>query len=74
MSKGMVWIISRYYNRDECMTPLLERIAWEICNKVSIVINVRKILRDTDGVKKIEEGKQVLDKWKDVRIDPTNTV
>lgn len=63
----MVWIISRYYNRDECMTPLLERIAWEISNKVSIVINVKRILRDPDGMKKISEAKEVLEKWKEVR-------
>jgi hypothetical protein len=49
------------------MTPLLERIAWEIANKVSVVIHVRKILRDEDGVKKIQEAKEVLEKWKDVR-------
>ncbi len=65
----MVWIISRYYNRDECMTPLLERIAWEIANKVSVVINVRKILRDTDGVKKIQEAKEVLERWKEIYFE-----
>ena len=26
----MVWIISRHYNRDERMVPLMERIAWEL--------------------------------------------
>ena len=63
----MVWIISRYYNRDEYMTPLLERIAWEITNKVSLVINVKSILRDPLGMKKIEEAKAVLEKWKQVK-------
>lgn len=49
------------------MTPLLERIAWEIANKVSVVLNVRKILRDPEGIKKIQEAKEVLEKWKEVR-------
>lgn len=41
----MVWIISRHYNKDERMVPLMERIAWEVAERVSRVINVRKILR-----------------------------
>jgi dynein heavy chain len=68
LESGMVWIISRYYNREECMTALLERIAWEIANKISEVINVKKILRDPEGMKKIQEGKEALEKWKDVIV------
>lgn len=39
----MVWIISRHYNRDERMVPLMERIAWEIAERVANVINVRNL-------------------------------
>lgn len=50
------------------MTPLLERIAWEIANKVSVVINVKTILRDEQGMKKIQEAKEALEKWKEVMM------
>lgn len=61
----MVWIISRHYNRDERMVPLMSRIAWEISNKVSNAINVQTILRDTDGSNKeiIRTAQSLLEAW-----------
>ena len=41
----MVWIISRHYNRDERMVPLMERIAWELAERVVRVINVRTLYK-----------------------------
>jgi dynein heavy chain len=41
----MIWIISRHYNKDERMVPLMESIAHELTERVSKVINVRKILK-----------------------------
>lgn len=41
----MVWIISRHYNRDERMVPLMERIAWELSERVSKIVNVRTIFK-----------------------------
>ena len=41
----MVWIISRHYNRDERMVPLMERIAWELAERVAKVVNIRTILK-----------------------------
>ncbi len=41
----MVWVISRHYNTDERMVPLMERIAWELCQRVARVVNVRNIFR-----------------------------
>ena len=41
----MVWIISRHYNKDERMVPLMERIAWEVAERVARVINIKKVLR-----------------------------
>ena len=37
----MVWVISRHYNTDERMVPLMELIAGEIANKVhhSIIVD-----------------------------------
>lgn len=41
----MVWIISRHYNKDERMVPLMERIAWELAERVARVINIRTIFK-----------------------------
>ena len=41
----MVWIISRHYNNDERMVPLMERIAWEIAERVARVITVRTLFK-----------------------------
>lgn len=41
----MVWIISRHYNTDERMIPLMERIAWELAERVEKVINIRTIFK-----------------------------
>ena len=40
----MIWIISRHYNKDERMVPLMERIAHELSERVAKVINIRTIL------------------------------
>ena len=39
----MVWIISRHYNRDERMVPLMERIAWELAERVSRTVVIRTL-------------------------------
>ena len=44
-SLRMVWVISRHYNTDERMVPLMERIAFELCERVARVINIRTIFR-----------------------------
>ncbi|KAJ3321068.1 Dynein heavy chain 10, axonemal [Boothiomyces sp. JEL0866] len=61
----MVWIISRHYNRDERMVPLMSRIAWEISNKVANTVNIQTILREPsiETKKKILDAKSLLEKW-----------
>jgi dynein heavy chain len=50
----MVWIISRHYNTDQRMVPLMERVAWLIADKVARKIDVHKLLRyDLDDELKI---------------------
>ena len=44
-SLRMVWVISRHYNTDERMVPLMERIAWEVCERVARVVNVKTVFR-----------------------------
>jgi dynein heavy chain len=62
-----VWVISRNYNTDERMVPLMERIATEIASKVSSVVQSKTIFRQPprEAMKKIAEAKLVLEKWHD---------
>ena len=41
----MVWIISRHYNHDERMVPLMERIAWELAERVARVITPKNLYK-----------------------------
>ncbi|XP_014674920.1 PREDICTED: dynein heavy chain 10, axonemal-like [Priapulus caudatus] len=61
----VVWIISRHYNTDERMVPLMEMIAWELTDRVSRVINLRTLFRDShQNVKqKTSDAKQCLELW-----------
>ncbi|KAL7749213.1 hypothetical protein RI367_005365 [Sorochytrium milnesiophthora] len=61
----MVWIISRHYNRDERMVPLMSRIAWDLASKVANVIDVRTVLKgpQNDAKKKIMDAKSLLEAW-----------
>ena len=44
-SLRMVWVISRHYNTDDRMAPLMERIAWELCRRATTVVNHRTIFK-----------------------------
>ncbi|XP_041455872.1 dynein heavy chain 10, axonemal-like [Lytechinus variegatus] len=67
----MVWIISRHYNTDERMIPLMERIAWELAERVEKVINIRTIFKDSPvQVKaKTAEAKKTLEMWKECYLE-----
>jgi len=67
----MVWIISRHYNNDDRMVPLMERIAGKIAEKVAKEVNIRTILRKSPELAKatISEAKNVLDSWQTVYMD-----
>ncbi|XP_015274779.1 PREDICTED: dynein heavy chain 10, axonemal [Gekko japonicus] len=62
----MVWIISRHYNKDERMIPLMERIAWEISARVCKAVDLRTLFReDRDIAKaKMTDAKRTLEIWK----------
>jgi dynein heavy chain, axonemal len=63
----MIWIISRHYNKDERMVPLMERIAHELAERVSKVINVKTILdfRPQEIQRLCTEARKMLIQWKD---------
>ncbi|KAH0625393.1 hypothetical protein JD844_014879 [Phrynosoma platyrhinos] len=70
----MVWIISRHYNKDERMIPLMERIAWEISARVCKVVDLRTLFKyvgeDRQLAKiKMKEAKRTLEIWKESYFD-----
>ncbi|NXN47775.1 DYH10 protein, partial [Rhinoptilus africanus] len=62
----MVWVISRHYNKDERMVPLMERIAWEISRRVYKVVDLHTLFKEDRAAakKKIAEAKSALEQWK----------
>ncbi|XP_010291294.1 PREDICTED: dynein heavy chain 10, axonemal, partial [Phaethon lepturus] len=62
----MVWIISRHYNKDERMVPLMERIAWEISTRVYKAVDLHTLFKEDRAAakKKIAEAKSTLEQWK----------
>ncbi|NWU75337.1 DYH10 protein, partial [Onychorhynchus coronatus] len=62
----MVWVMSRHYNKDERMVPLLERIAWEISTTVCKFLDLHTLFEEDKAAakKKITEGKRILEQWK----------
>ncbi|KAM9858629.1 dynein axonemal heavy chain 10 [Aulostomus maculatus] len=74
-SLQIVWIISCHYNTNERMVPLMERIAWQLSERVAQAIDVHVLFKDNrEAAKsKVQQAKQVLDQWKssyfEVRAD-----
>ncbi|XP_055461995.1 dynein axonemal heavy chain 10 [Psammomys obesus] len=67
----MVWIISRHYNKDERMIPLMERIAWEIAERVCRVINLRTLFKENraSAQHKTLDARNTLKLWKKSYFD-----
>jgi dynein heavy chain len=66
----MVWIISRFFNTDAYMEPLMKRIADQIADKVEEQINVGQIfnMEPAKAMKTITDGKNALEKWQDIYL------
>ncbi|NWU02773.1 DYH10 protein, partial [Urocynchramus pylzowi] len=62
----LVWIMSRHYNKDVRMVPFLERISWEISERVRRVVDLQTLFKQDTATakKKITEAKNTLEKWK----------
>jgi dynein heavy chain len=72
----MVWIISRHYNTDEMMVPLMELIASEIAAKVMLKVNIKFILNGSpdgqganSGMASIQKAKKVLETWEQTYLE-----
>lgn len=44
-SLQIVWIISLHYNSNERMVPLMERIAWQLCERVAQGVDVHAMFK-----------------------------
>lgn len=44
-SLQIVWMISLNYNTNERMVPLMERIAWQLSERVAQVIDVHMLFK-----------------------------
>ncbi|KAM6297937.1 dynein axonemal heavy chain 10 [Aegotheles albertisi] len=67
----MVWIISRHYNKDERMVPLMERIAWVISMRVYKAVDIHTLFKEDRAAakKKTAEAKRALEQWKTCYFD-----
>ena len=65
----MVWTISRHFNTDDQMLPLLRRIVNELTDKVASAVNVKSILRQShsapgEAEATMRQAREVLECWK----------
>ncbi|XP_062480123.1 dynein axonemal heavy chain 10 isoform X3 [Pezoporus occidentalis] len=62
----VVWVISRYYNKDERMVTLMERIAWEIAERVYRAVDLHTLFKEDIAAakKKIADAKSTLQQWR----------
>ncbi|XP_061623123.1 dynein axonemal heavy chain 10-like [Phyllopteryx taeniolatus] len=65
-SLQIVWLISCHYNRNDRMVPLMERIVWQLSERVAQVIDIHVLFKDERDVakSKVNDAKQVLELWK----------
>jgi dynein heavy chain len=66
----MVWVISRHFNTDDRMVPLMVRIADQLAERVETELDVRHVLRmdPPEAKKRISSAINVLEKWKDTYL------
>jgi len=61
----MVWVISRHYNTDERMSPLMENIAETLARRVGEEVRLQDVLKmDVDPARTlVTEARDVLNSW-----------
>jgi len=64
-----IWTVSRYYNREDRLVALLQRISYQLSYKVKDEININSILRSSEKGKKTKEAKALLEKWKTTYLE-----
>lgn len=41
----MIWIMSSYYNTDERMTALMDRIVWQLYERVAHIVDIHTLFK-----------------------------
>lgn len=44
-SLQIIWMLSCHYNTNERMVSLMERIAWQLCERVNQIIDVHELFK-----------------------------
>ncbi|XP_076452214.1 dynein axonemal heavy chain 10-like [Babylonia areolata] len=67
----LVWVISRHYNSDERMVPLMERVAWELAERTIKVVEIRQLFKKstTEILTLTSEAECMLTTWKQTYLD-----
>ena len=72
----MVWVISRHYNKDERMLPLMMLIAKEIAEKVGAEVNIKTVLRKEplEALHVLQEANKVLVRWREAYYETRRAI
>ncbi|KAM9822995.1 dynein axonemal heavy chain 10-like [Syngnathus typhle] len=70
-SLQVVWLISCHYNRNDRMVPLMERIVWQLSERVAQAIDIHLLFKDdrADAKSMVDSAKEVLELWKSSYYD-----
>ena len=62
----MIWIVSRYYNREERLAPLMERIAYQLVARIKEFIKVDTFFRKDSEIAyfDVDQARQILECWR----------
>nr|XP_061803884.1 dynein axonemal heavy chain 10-like [Nerophis lumbriciformis] len=65
-SLQVVWLISCHYNRNDRMVPLMERIVWQLSERVAQVVDLSVLFKGQREMakSKVDDAKRVLELWK----------
>ena len=65
-SMRMVWTVSRYYNREERMVPLMERVASQIVTRVKHQVKLQNIMNQENSYMQqiVRDCKYLLQSWR----------
>ncbi|KAF4519980.1 hypothetical protein B566_EDAN005480, partial [Ephemera danica] len=64
----LVWVLCTPFAKDERMEPLLERVAWLLCHKVALRLDMDTIFKQgaEKALLKAKQGSKLLRSWKDL--------
>lgn len=62
----MIWVLSKYYNCEETMVALMERISWQLCQNIMKNLEIKYVFnKSLDEVsKQTQDGHFMMKNWK----------